>query len=133
VRLPRGVFAPYTAIKTNILFFTKGRPTREVWFYEHPYPRGYKSYSKTRPMMIEEFEPERQWWTDRKPTDRAWKVSADEIAARDFNLDIPNPHAAAGDPEDTAGLLAEYEAALKQLADAERALREALAERLVGA
>ncbi|MYH61088.1 MAG: SAM-dependent DNA methyltransferase [Caldilineaceae bacterium SB0675_bin_29] len=62
VRLPNGVFAPYTGIKTNVLFFEKGRPTTEVWYYEHPYPEGYKSYSKTKPMRIEEFEPEKAWW-----------------------------------------------------------------------
>src|SRR4029434_1924376 len=48
VRLPNGVFAPYTSIRTNLLFFTKGKPTKEVWYYEHPYPEGYKSYSKTK-------------------------------------------------------------------------------------
>ena len=64
VRLPNGVFAPYTSIKTNILFFTKGEPTKEVWYYEHPYPDGYKSYSKTKPMRIEEFEPEKAWWNE---------------------------------------------------------------------
>ena len=62
VRLPNGVFAPYTSIKTNVLFFQKGRPSTEVWYYEHPYPEGYKSYSKTKPMRIEEFEPEKVWW-----------------------------------------------------------------------
>ena len=53
VRLPKGVFAPYTGIQTNLLFFAKGTPTKEVWFYEHPYPPGYKSYSKTKPIRIE--------------------------------------------------------------------------------
>src|SRR6266568_2578517 len=74
VRLPKSVFAPYTSIQTNMLFFTKGRPTREVWYYEHPYPSGYKSYSKTKPMRIAEFDPEKVWWTDRKETAQAWKV-----------------------------------------------------------
>ena len=58
VRLPKGVFNPYTGINTNLLFFTKGEPTKEVWFYEHPYPEGYKSYSKTKPIRIAEFAPE---------------------------------------------------------------------------
>src|SRR2546427_11168373 len=62
VRLPNGVFAPYTGIKTNLLFFSKGSPTREVWYYEHPYPTGYKSYSKTKPIRIEEFASEKAWW-----------------------------------------------------------------------
>lgn len=74
VRLPNGVFNPYTGIKTNLLFFTKGKPTEDIWFYEHPYPKGYKSYSKTKPMRIEEFEPEKAWWEDRVENEHAWKV-----------------------------------------------------------
>jgi type I restriction enzyme M protein len=74
VRLPNGVFAPYTSIKTNLLFFTKGEPTKEIWFYEHPYPPGYKSYSKTKPIRIEEFAPEKEWWNNRVENEFAWKV-----------------------------------------------------------
>ena len=59
VRLPNGVFDPYTGIRTNLLFFTKGQPTTEVWYYEHPYPPGAKSYNKGKPIRIEEFEAER--------------------------------------------------------------------------
>jgi predicted ATP-binding protein involved in virulence/tRNA1(Val) A37 N6-methylase TrmN6 len=88
VRLPRGVFSPYTVINTNLLFFTKGEPTREIWYYEHPCPEGVKSYSKTKPLRIEEFEPERTWWGKRKETRQAWKVSIHEIKARDYNLDL---------------------------------------------
>jgi type I restriction enzyme M protein len=62
VRLPNGVFAPYTGIKTNLLFFTKGTPTQEVWYYEHPYPAGVKNYNKTKPIRIEEFDAEKAWW-----------------------------------------------------------------------
>ncbi len=62
VRLPNGVFNPYTGIKTNLLFFTKGRSSEHVWYYEHPYPEGVKSYNKTRPMRFEEFETETSWW-----------------------------------------------------------------------
>ena len=76
---------PYTGIKTNLLFFNKGEATKEVWFYEHPYPPGYKSYSKTKPMRIEEFDAEKAWWNDRKETAQAWKVSAEDIRARGFN------------------------------------------------
>ena len=76
---PNGVFNPYTGIKTNLLFFTKGEKTRDVWFYEHPYPKGYKSYSKTKPMRIEEFAPEKKWWKKRKTTEQAWKVPLKEI------------------------------------------------------
>lgn len=104
VRLPNGVFAPYTGIKTNVLFFTKlpefEHPgTKHIWFYEHPYPEGVSSYSKTRPMRYEEFETERSWWGDesngfksRVETEQAWKVGIEEIIARNYNLDFKNPH-----------------------------------------
>lgn len=74
VRLPNGVFSPYTGIRTNLLFFTKGEPTEKIWFYEHPYPEGYKSYSKTKPMRIEEFEPEKVWWNNRVENEHAWSI-----------------------------------------------------------
>lgn len=130
VRLPKGVFAPYTSIKTNVLFFEKGRPTTEVWYYEHPYPEGYKSYSKTKPMRIEEFEPEKAWWDNRVETERAWKGTIDEIRERGFNLDISNPNAAEETHGDPDVLLERYErerAAAAALRDELRAaLREAL-------
>jgi type I restriction enzyme M protein len=92
VRLPNGVFAPYTSIRTNLLFFTKGEPTKEIWYYEHPYPEGQKSYSKTKPIRIEEFEREKSWWNNREENEYAWKVSIEEVKARGYNLDIKNPH-----------------------------------------
>jgi type I restriction enzyme M protein len=99
VRLPNGVFNPYTGIKTNLLFFTKGKPTNQVWYYEHPYPEGVKSYNKTNPMRFEEFQTEIGWWgsesdgfASRQETPQAWKVSVEEIKARNYNLDIKNPH-----------------------------------------
>jgi type I restriction enzyme M protein len=80
IRLPNGVFAPYTNIKTNLLFFTKGKPTETIWFYEHPYPVNQKSYSKTRPIRLNEFDTEKAWWgteetdfADREENERAWK------------------------------------------------------------
>lgn len=79
VRLPNGVFSPYTGIKTNILFFDKGKPTRHIWYYEHPYPPGQKSYNKTNPIRIEEFEPERKWWKKRVENERAWKVDVKKL------------------------------------------------------
>ncbi len=99
VRLPNGVFNPYTSIKSNILFFTKGQPTQDIWFYEHPYPEGVKNYSKTKPMKFEEFQTEIDWWGEeadgfaaRVENEQAWKVSIDDVIARNFNLDIKNPH-----------------------------------------
>ena len=130
VRLPNGVFAPYTTIKTNILFFRKGEPTKEIWFYEHPYPDGYKSYSKTKPMRIEEFGPERAWWGDRSSSDRAWNVSADDVVAAGYNLDIKNPNTEEEEHEDPDVLLGQYTKAVDEVRLAQDALREGLAESL---
>jgi len=80
VRLPNGVFAPYTIIPTNLLFFDATGPTREVWYYEQPLPTGKKNYTKTAPIQFEEFADCIAWWKDRKPTDRAWAVPAEELA-----------------------------------------------------
>jgi type I restriction enzyme M protein len=133
VRLPKGVFNPYTSIKTNLLFFTKGEPTKDVWFYEHPYPAGYKSYSKTKPMRVEEFAPEKAWWGKRKETDQAWKVSLKDIAARGYNLDIKNPRAVDDGPGDPDELLREYQSAAEAAAKIRDALRDELAKALAGA
>ena len=115
VRLPNGVFAPYTGIKTNILFFTKGAPTKNLWFYEHPYPPGVNSYNKTKPMRFEEFEGEQRWWGDeadgfrtRTETEQAWKISAADVASRGFNLDLKNPHKPEADNHDPDELLTHY-------------------------
>ncbi|MBO6793237.1 MAG: SAM-dependent DNA methyltransferase [Balneolaceae bacterium] len=107
VRLPKGVFAPYTSINTNLLFFEKGGSTKEVWYFEHRYPEGYKSYSKTKPIRIEEFEVEKEWWNDRKESDQAWKVSAEEIEQRGYNLDIKNPNSEENQTYDVEALLAQ--------------------------
>jgi type I restriction enzyme M protein len=99
VRLPNGVFSPYTGIKTNLLFFTKGKATEKIWYYEHPYPAGVKSYNKTKPIRFEEFQPEIDWWGEeadgfaaRVENEQAWQVSIDDIKTRNYNLDIKNPH-----------------------------------------
>lgn len=106
VRLPKGVFAPYTSINTNLLFFEKGGSTDEVWYFEHRYPEGYKSYSKTKPIRIEEFDVEKEWWDNREVTDQAWKVTTEEIEKRNYNLDIKNPNGAENDSYDVEELLA---------------------------
>jgi type I restriction enzyme M protein len=99
VRLPNGVFAPYTCIPTSILFFDRSGPTREVWYYEQPLPEGRKNYTKTAPIQFEEFAPLIQWWdqpgpgTKRKENDQAWKVPATELLANGCNLDRKNPRA----------------------------------------
>ena len=130
VRLPNGVFAPYTGIKTNVLFFEKGRPTTEVWYYEHPYPEGYKSYSKTKPMRIEEFAPEKAWWDNRVENEFAWQVGIDEIRERNFNLDIANPNSVEGGHGDPDELLALYEKERAAAAEVREQLKRALAEAL---
>jgi type I restriction enzyme M protein len=92
VRLPNGVFNPYTGIKTNLLFFEKGTSTKEVWYFQHPYPDGVVSYNKTKPINIKEFDIEKAWWHNRVENKNAWKVSIEEIKKRGYNLDIKNPH-----------------------------------------
>jgi type I restriction enzyme M protein len=126
VRLPNGVFSPYTGIKTNLLFFTKGQPTKEVWYYEHPYPPGAKSYNKTKPIRIEEFEAEKAWWTNRVENERAWLVSFEAIAANNFNLDIKNPHAPDLDHGDLDELLATHNQIMFDLAKTRDTLRNEL-------
>jgi type I restriction enzyme M protein len=88
VRLPGGVFSPYTDVETNILFLTKGESTKEVWYYEHTSPPGYFGYSTVRPLRPEDFAAERAWWSEREETRQAWRVSIKEINARDSNLDL---------------------------------------------
>ncbi|AKH93619.1 N-6 DNA methylase [Elizabethkingia anophelis] len=100
IRLPNSVFQPYATVATNLLFFdklhhnneTSGFATKEVWYYEHRLPEGQKSYSKTKPIKESEFDPIEDWWNDRKESEVCWKVSIDELKARNFDLDIKNPH-----------------------------------------
>ncbi|RPH55731.1 MAG: SAM-dependent DNA methyltransferase, partial [Chloroflexi bacterium] len=102
VRLPNGVFAPYTSIPTNLLFFETGQPTREVWYYEQSLPEGIKNYTKTRPVQFDEFLPLLDWWNNRTENERAWKVPAVDLLKYDangnllsVNLDVKNPSRAA--------------------------------------
>jgi type I restriction enzyme M protein len=108
VRLPKSVFAPYTSISTNVLFLTKGEPTKDIWYYEHQLPEGVKAYNKTKPMRLSEFDEEKKWWNSREETDKAWKVSARDIASNNYNLDIKNPNAPVETHEDPDELLAQY-------------------------
>jgi type I restriction enzyme M protein len=132
IRLPNGVFAPYTGIKTNLLFFTKGEKTKHVWYYEHPYPPGQKSYSKTKPIRIDEFDAEKKWWKKRKENEHAWKAPVDQIKASGCNLDIKNPHDAGdthGDPDE---LLADYQTLLGEIRQTRDALKQELMASLGG-
>jgi type I restriction enzyme M protein len=95
VRLPDGVFEPYTPIPSNLLFFDKTGRTKEVWYYEIPPPEGRKKYSKTKPMRFEEFADCQTWWSKRVECERAWRVPIADIEAGDvYNLDLRNPNRA---------------------------------------
>jgi type I restriction enzyme M protein len=135
VRLPNSVFKPYAGIGTNLLFFEKGAPTKEIWFYEHRVPDAQKAYSMTKPIRVEHFKPCVDWWggatrKGRVETEVAWKVSVDDVKARGCNLDIKNPHTVAdshGDPDDLLAKLKMAEGEANSLRDQLKAiLAEAL-------
>lgn len=138
VRLPNSVFAPYTSIKTNILFFTKGEPTKDIWFYEHSLPKGVKAYNKTKPMKFAEMEPLINWWgqesegfKSRKETANAWKVTAQYIEERDYNLDIENRNKVKLRKRKPDEILPEYENARTEIATIQTQLKSILTEVLL--
>jgi type I restriction enzyme M protein len=102
VRLPQGVFAPYTDIPANLLFFERGGPTDTIWYYELPLPEGRKKYSKTAPLQFEEFAPAQAWWNAREEGPQAWKV--DFAAKRSAAIDAATPHWQRAEAERTAAL-----------------------------
>jgi type I restriction enzyme M protein len=129
VRLPNGVFSPYTLIPTNLLFFVKDRPTKAVWFYELRLPEGRRSYTKTRPLQFEEFADCQAWWggperKDRVENDYAWRVPIADLEADGWNLDRRNPNRSGAQahrpPEE---LLAELVDAQGEILDMLRALQ----------
>lgn len=137
VRLPNSVFAPYTGIKTNLLFFTKGNPTQDIWFYEQTLPAGIKAYNKTKPMKVQEFEPLAQWWgseadgfSTRQENENAWKVSLAEIQARNYNLDCKNPHVGEQISHDPKQLLTQYQTMQQDISQLRNQLRTILADAL---
>jgi len=91
VRLPAGVFAPYSGVRTSLIFFNKGEQTKDIWFYELPLPDGMNQYTKGTPIAHQEFEPVKEWWDDRKQNDNAWKVPAQKVIDKNYDLHIPNP------------------------------------------
>ena len=91
VRLPNSVFQPYASVATNLLFFTKGEPTKEIFYWEHKLPEGQKSYSKTKPIQKKEFDSLKAWWNNRLENEQAWKVGIDVLKNNGYNLDIKNP------------------------------------------
>jgi type I restriction enzyme M protein len=130
VRLPNGVFNPYTGIKTNVLFFEKGKATKDVWYFEHPYPDGAKSYNKGKPINIKEFDLEKAWWNKREENEYAWKVSAKEIEARGYNLDIKNPHQEVDNLASPEVLLKKYKSTEKQIGSIHDEIIKVLTEAL---
>lgn len=122
VRLPNSVFKPYAAIRTNLLFFEKGIPTKDIWFWEHRVPEGQKAYSMTKPIRLEHLHDCIDWWggskrKGRQESSQAWKVRAEDVKSRGFNLDIKNPHTVADDHGEPKELLASLASAeLKQFA-----------------
>jgi len=135
IRLPNSVFKPYASIGTNLLFFEKGEPTKDIWFYEHRVPEGQKAYSMTKPIRLENFATCIEWWggkkrKDREETAQAWKVTVEEVKARGYNLDIKNPHAVADDHGDPEILLADLVAAEAKTSSLRDLLKSILAEAL---
>lgn len=126
VRLPKGVFNPYTGISTNLLFFTKGELTKDIWYYEHQYPDGYRNYSKTKPIRIEEFDAEKAWWNNRVESEVSWKVSIDDIRANGWNLDIANPNKVDAQHRDPEVLIKECDALGHAINVTQTSLRDAL-------
>jgi type I restriction enzyme M protein len=135
VRLPNSVFKPYASIGTNLLFFEKGEPTKDIWFWEHRVPDGQKAYSMTKPIRFEHLQGCVDWWGGPKRKGReegpfAWKVTAEAVKARGYNLDIKNPHTVADDHGDAGELLASLTVAEAETARLRDQLKAMLAEAL---
>ncbi len=93
IRMPHSVFAPYTSITTNILFFDNTHPTNETWIYRMDMPEGYKNFSKTKPILLEHFKPVLEWWNNREEITiddfpKAKKYSKKELEDLNYNLDL---------------------------------------------
>ncbi len=91
VRLPNSVFKPYATVATNLVFFTKGESTKKIWYYQQVCHSGVKAYSKTKPICKRDFDAVRDWWSNRVENDFAWSASIEQIAQRNFDLDVKNP------------------------------------------
>lgn len=136
VRLPNSVFKPYATIGTNLLFFEKGQPTQDIWFYEHSVPTGQQSYSMTKPMKVEHMQGCVDWWggaerKNRQETEQAWKVNIEEIKARGHNLDFKNPHIVAENHGDSEQLLIELVASEQKTKAIYDQLKAILGEALI--
>ncbi|MCP5365985.1 MAG: SAM-dependent DNA methyltransferase [Hyphomicrobiales bacterium] len=135
VRLPNSVFRPYASIGTNLLFFEKGEPTRDIWFWEHRVPEGQAAYSMTRPIRLEHLQDCIDWWggeerKGRVEGERAWKVTAEEVKTSTYNLDIKNPHTEDDDHGDPEELLADFTKAETEVVAVRDELKSILTEAL---
>jgi len=126
IRLPKSVFAPYTSIASNVLFMTKGEPTKEIWYFEHKLPEGVKAYNKTKPMRLAEFEQEKEWWLNRRETEQSWKVSVLDIVKNNYNLDVKNPNSPVETHDDPAELLRRFNEASKHEESITNQIKESL-------
>ncbi|MCY4673917.1 MAG: class I SAM-dependent DNA methyltransferase [Bacteroidetes bacterium] len=136
VRLPNSVFSPYASIGTNLLFFEKGEPTKNTWYWEHVVPEGQKAYSKTKPIRLEHLGDCAYWWggtehKGREESERAWRVGIKEIKACNYNLDIKNPHTVEEDLGDPEVLLEKLNGAEAAAASVRNDLKRILAEALL--
>ena len=131
VRLPNSVFKPYASIGTNLLFFEKGSPTKEIWFYEHRVPEGQKAYSMTKPIRFEHLQPCIEWWDRREENGVTWKVTIDQVKERNYNLDFKNPHLVEENHADPAELLAKLEESETETNRLRDRLKSILAEALL--
>ena len=128
VKLPAGVFAPYTSITTNILFFDKTESTKEIWYYDVPLPEGYRSFSKTKPFRSVHLDSVRKWWNNRDSKDlNSYKVSIDEVISKEYNLDFKNPNKLVEEKEYTLDeLLTTMDVKSKNIVSLVDKIREAL-------
>lgn len=136
VRLPNSVFRPYASIGTNLLFFEKGSPTKDIWFYEHRVPDAQKAYSMTKPIRFEHLTPCIDWWggaqrKGREETEITWKVTADEVRARGYNLDFKNPNTVEDHHDDPVSLKHRLEEAETKAESLRDRLKSMLAEALL--
>lgn len=134
VRLPQGVFEPYTPIQTNLLFFDRSGPTDAIWYYEQPLPEGRKKYTKTSPLQFEEFADLLKWFkaSKRQESVSAWRAKAKDVLANGCNLDIKNPRGAEAlehlPPERLAANIAEKN---KRIGEIIESIRNVLAQPVV--
>lgn len=123
VRLPQSTFHPAT-VSTNLLFFEKGTPTEEIWYYEHRLPEGQKSYSKTKPIQFDEFAPMIAWWDKRQENEVAWRVRVEDLK-EGFDLDVKNPNSGVEEKDlSVVECLTEFRKSMERVNDALTAVEE---------